>query len=69
MAEVTPAPCMRALFPLYLQLVDPLLGIAGCQRLRDLYREALRASVMSANAPGGQNNLHSDTYNNNSSTD
>jgi hypothetical protein len=58
MAEVTPAPCMRALFPLYLQLVDPLLGIAGCQRLRDLYREAIASLGYECGRPGGQNNLH-----------
>jgi hypothetical protein len=69
MAQVTPAPCMRALVPLCLQLDDPLLGIAGCQRLHDLYREALRGLGYECKRPGGQDDLHSGIYNNNAPTD
>ena len=63
------APSPLALFQPYLQLVDPLPGIAECQRLHDLYREPLRDLGYEYERPGGQNDLHWDTYNNNSCTD
>jgi hypothetical protein len=69
MAQVIPAPSPLTLFPPYLQLVDPLLGTAECQRFRDLYREPLRDLGYEYERPGGQNDLHWGTYNNNSSTD
>jgi hypothetical protein len=56
------------LFPQYLQMVDPLLGIGECQRFRDLYREPLRDLGYECERPGDQNDLHGGTYNNNSST-
>ena len=69
MAQVIPAPSPLSLFPPYLQLVDPLLGVAECQRFRDLYREPLRDLSYGYERPGGQNDLHWGTYNNNSLTD
>ena len=69
MAQIPAAPPALVLFPPYLQWVDPLLVVAECQRFRDLYREPLRDLGHEYERPGGQNDLHWATYNNNSSTD